>query len=70
MRLRSGVICVTLFHKEFQQGHENEDGDASDEDCGNFRGKPGPEDLERLAYGSEQVHQLRQVLEEAVDQVD
>ena len=26
--------------------------------------------MERLAYGSEQVHQLRQVLEEAVDQVN
>ena len=68
--MRSGVICVTLFHKEFQQGHENEDGDASDEDCGNLRGEPGPGDLEGFADGAEEVQQLRQIFEEAVDQVD
>lgn len=70
LRSCSGVVCVTLFHEEFQQGHENEDRDASDENCGNFRGEPGPEDLEGFADGAEEVHQLRQVLEEAVYQVD
>ena len=62
--------CVTLFHEEFQQGHKNEDGDASDEDCGNLRGKPGPKDLEGFAYGAEQVHQLFEAFDKVCNQVN
>lgn len=60
----------SLFHEDFEQANEHEDGHTGDQDKHDLFRKPGPENTKRFTEGAKEVHQLRQLLKGHIDKID